>query len=445
LIEKVLFQQIQRKMNKEQSLNFVRQIIRSPVFQGLAFKEKRLAFDEILATGEITQQELSFLINEARQEAQRQSETKPEVKTVESFQAPQVFTPTIVNPPIQQPVIPTIKIQPLKRTGKVRDVSKYGSKPKELCALLLSKGLKDLSEDEEELVANYLEDSGISVSLKDKPSDLCRKLLQLTMEQEGYDPQRVPINVYANTLLTKEQQAKEIKAQQEMEARRLKEIEDRRIGTRQMLENQANNLPGCVLEDSKILSKIPYNLQVDKNLGIMTLSDNTLQYSSVISVNNQIYEEIFRAYENPIIELVSIQGYRTYVRVAEGHQDDPNLIYISPLVATSLNIENRGAAVAKLCISLPIIKHIKFTFFGTTEELNLILDQILEKLPDLINAFSYLSLGMLLYMIIKTDQGDIKISVRVEALYDDNDQSVFAGLIPFGENDIPFDIDPDLA
>jgi len=150
LIEKVLFQQIQRKMNKEQSLNFVRQIIRSPVFQGLAFKEKRLAFDEILATGEITQQELSFLINEARQEAQRQSETKPEVKTVESFQAPQVFTPTIVNPPIQQPVIPTIKIQPLKRTGKVRDVSKYGSKPKELCALLLSKGLKDLSEDEEE-------------------------------------------------------------------------------------------------------------------------------------------------------------------------------------------------------------------------------------------------------------------------------------------------------
>jgi hypothetical protein len=105
-----------------------------------------------------------------------------------------------------------------------------------------------------------------------------------------------------------------------------------------------------------------------------------------------------------------------------------------------LNLTGSDLAFLQLCNSLPTISHVKFTFYGTQEELDKVLKDLIIKLPSTINAFSYLSLGMVLVV----DVNGQKTEIRVDSLTDDNDRPIFAGLIPVSETDLPFDISPDI-
>lgn len=301
---------------------------------------------------------------------------------------------------------------------------------KELCAMLITRSLKDLTEDEEEIVVDYLEDMGISVDLDAKPRDLCVSLLEKTMEKEL--GKRVPISAYANSLISKKQVEKEEKAKQQKK----KEIQERRAKEQRVLEQKS--LPGCVASD--FLSKNLFKLQVDPSVGIMDLSDGTSQYSAVISLSEDLYTSIFTNFSNPIIEIISSKGKKGYARLAEPHGEDSNTVYISPLVAFLLDVGQKDGAFLKLCSSIPDIAQAKFTFYGSRKELDEILPLLIEKLPSVINAFSYLFLGMLLM----TNINGKEVYVRVDGLTDFDERPIFAGLIPFAEGDLPFEIEPDL-
>ena len=109
------------------------------------------------------------------------------------------------------------------------------------------------------------------------------------------------------------------------------------------------------------------------------------------------------------------------------------------MVAFLLDIGQRDGGFLKLCSSMPDIAKAKFTFYGSREELDGVLQKLIEKLPSVINAFSYLSLGM----ILMTNIDGKEIHVRVDGLTDFDERPIFAGLIPFGSGDLPFDIEAD--
>lgn len=308
---------------------------------------------------------------------------------------------------------------------------------KELCSLLITRGLKKLSEEEEEKVVDYLENAGIKVKLDETPRELCLKLLDLSIREEGQDPKKVPITAYANTLLGKQEEKREERKRTERPRSKSqdKEIERRRKIAE--LEGKSKTLPGCTTDKDNILGKNLFTLKVDPEIGLMFLPNNDLQYSAVISFNQHLYNELFTNYDNPLIELNSNKGYRAYARVVQPHDEGDNLIYISPLVAASLKIENTGGAFAKVCVYLPQIKNVKFTYLGSKEKLNKFLPQLIENIPYVIDAFSYLSLGM----ILKTRIQGEDVEIRVDEILDEENQPIYVGLIPFGENEIPFEIE----
>jgi len=299
---------------------------------------------------------------------------------------------------------------------------------KELCAMLITRGISTLTEDEEDVVVDYLEDIGVEVELDQTPKQLCVSLLQKSMEQEL--GRRVPITAYANSLIQKEKVAIEKKiVQKKMRQRKVHEKE---------LEDKYKTLPGCIPDEDNIVSRNIYELVVDDSIGIKKLSDGSLQYTASISVPEEMYRKIFLNIEKPIIEITTIQGEKGYARIESAHKGDN--ILISPLFAMILKLQNVGNAFLRLCIHLPDINKINFTYYGTNEELQYILPQLINKLPSVINAFSYLSLGLLL----KTNINGKDIIVRVDGLEDSDGIPIFAGLIPTGESDIPFDVDADL-
>jgi hypothetical protein len=301
---------------------------------------------------------------------------------------------------------------------------------KELCALLITRGLKDLNEDEEEVVVDYLEDIGVKVKLSDKPKDLCIVLLEKAMIKDL--GKKVPMTAYANSLIKKDIKLQDVKD--------VKNVKDERKRFEKHLESKANSLPGCLISGDKLLAKTLYDFKVDEELGIVTLPDNSLQYSSVVALSRRLYDEIFLNYERPVLELISAKGLRAYARIATPHSGPDNLVYLSPLVSTILNFKNKDAGFLKLCTSLPEINKINFTFYGTDKDLQENLKSIIEKIPSVINAFSYLSLGL----ILTTDINGKEIQLRVDGLLDSDERPLFAGLIPFSENDIPFDITADM-
>ena len=73
--------------------------------------------------------------------------------------------------------------------------------------MLITRSLKDLNEDEEEIVVDYLESLKIKTKLSMKPRELCTLLLEKAMEKDI--GAKVPITAYANSLLAKEAQSKQ--------------------------------------------------------------------------------------------------------------------------------------------------------------------------------------------------------------------------------------------
>jgi len=303
---------------------------------------------------------------------------------------------------------------------------------KELCAILITRSLKDLNEDEEEIVVDYLEDIGIDVDLDTKPKELCLTLLEKSMQKDL--GKKVPISAYANSLIGKKQE----EAEKKKELYKKKQLEDKRKKTVRELEKKSSVLPGCVVAPEDILSKNLYDLRVDENLGIMSLSDGTAQYSAVVSLPASLYSEIFLNYENPVLEITTSKGYKGYARLAEPNTG--NLVLVSPLVAAILNFKDREGAFLKLCMYLPAISKVGFTFYGSQTELNNILEELINKVPSVVNAFSYLSLGM----VLTTEINGKNIEIRVDKLEDVDETPIFAGLVAFGESDLPFEIEADI-
>ena len=308
---------------------------------------------------------------------------------------------------------------------------------KELCALLITRALKDLGEEEEEVVVDYLESIGVDVDLDMKPRDMCVALLEKTMVKEL--GKKVPLTAYANSLI----KPKEVVVRDQEVARLEKKREERNLA-KLKLEKQANSLPGCVFAGNNMIKKTLYDFEVDPELGIVTLDDGSSQYTAAIAVSQRLYDAIFSEYENPVVEMVTARGNRGYSRITAPHSGRDNLVLVSPLVAGLLGFRGKEGGFLKLCISLPEIKKIDFTFYGGDKELNENLKVIIEKVPNLINAFSYLSLGMVLTLDLAAEGSPAKeIQIRVDRLEDEDERPLFAGIIPFGLGDLPFDIKPD--
>ena len=305
---------------------------------------------------------------------------------------------------------------------------------KELCSMLITRSLKDLNEDEEDIVIDYLEDIGIEVNLDMKPRDMCVALLEKTMKKDL--GKQVPLTAYANNVLGKSKS----ESDEKLKIKEKQFIESKRIKDRKILEDKSKTLPGCIVSDKDILSKQLYDLKVDPTLGIVKLEDGTSQYTASVSLSDDLYNKIFLSHENPILEINTSKGYKAYSRIVEAHSGSSNLVLISPLVAAILDIKNIDGGFLRLCMYLPEISKVGFTFYGNKQELEDVLPLLINKLPSVINAFSYLSLSM----VLNTNINGKNVEVRVDKLEDQDETPIFAGTIPFGEKDLPFEIQPDI-
>lgn len=301
--------------------------------------------------------------------------------------------------------------------------------------MLITRSLKDLTEDEEEVVVDYLTNLGIDVDADASPKSMCVELLERLMAKEL--GKKVPLTAYANQIKAAElEQAKVV-------ALKRKDIMRNRVRTE--LEAKSAILPSCIDAKLGILSStvIPYDLMVDQELGLHQVDDSTgenlLQYSAVISIATDLYDKIFNQIDDPVIQITSFDGRIAYARISGSHVGRAEVVYVSPLVAAILGAgeKPRLKAFLKLCNSLPTIDNVKFTYYGSQAELNAILPLLIERLPGLINAYSYLSLGM----VIQTTMDGSR--VRVDGLFDNQQRPIFAGILPFGSAELPFEIMPE--
>lgn len=184
---------------------------------------------------------------------------------------------------------------------------------KDLCAMLITRSLKSLNDDEEEAVADYLDSIGVEVDLGMKPRDMCELLLEKTMEKEL--GKKVPVTAYANQLLGKSQSESEEKLKKKKE----KEVKENRKKMEKNLEKKSEILPGCLVTDDKLMHpKRLYDLIVDPTIGIVELEDGTSQYTAVVAVSGNLYEKIFLQHQKPVIrnrdtqKIQSLRKNRSY-------------------------------------------------------------------------------------------------------------------------------------
>lgn len=317
---------------------------------------------------------------------------------------------------------------------------------KELCAMLITRALKDLNEDEEEIVVDYLERLKVDVDIDTKPRELCMILLEKLMPSEMKG--KVPITAYANQVLGKEKEAAVIKEKQRQEMEKVKAreaVKNRRITNKRNLEAKSKVLPSCV-QGPNVFNPNVYKVVVDPELGIVQLADGSSQYMAGVSVSQNLYNRIFDMLDKPIIELINPFGIKAFARIVGMHDEDNDVIYISPFVYNLLEERTDKGVNLRLCNTLPYIQNVKFTFYGTQEELNVALEGLINKLPNTINALSYLSLGMEINENINGKDYKVVVS-SIDGYYGDKEDDifpVFAGLIPPFDNEIPFEIFPDM-
>ena len=197
---------------------------------------------------------------------------------------------------------------------------------KELCAMLITRGINTLNEEEADVVVDYLEEVGVEVELDTTPKELCLNLLDKTMQEDL--GRRVPLTAYANSLIEKEKKTSEEK----LVKRKEREIGRKRRRFEEELERKSNQLPGCIPDENNLVSRDLYDLVVDENVGVIVLPDNSLQYAALISVPEDMYRRIFLNISNPVIEIISSKGYKAYDRIESAYQTQENRILLSPLV-----------------------------------------------------------------------------------------------------------------
>ena len=135
---------------------------------------------------------------------------------------------------------------------------------KKICSMLITRQLTQLSEDEEEIVIDYLEELGVETSIDDNPKQMCVALLRKVMEEE-FGNSAIPISAYANKLLKDEQIGDEAK---NIQKKREVFLKSRRVKTSQLSSNP-RDLPGCVQDISQTINhKKLFHLVVDKDFDI---------------------------------------------------------------------------------------------------------------------------------------------------------------------------------
>lgn len=91
-------------------------------------------------------------------------------------------------------------------------------------------------------------------------------------------------------------------------------------------------------------------------------------------------------------------------------------------------------------MALPEIHKVGFTFYGKSDELKEIEVLLSKKLQSVVEAFSYLSLGI----VLTTEINGKTVEVRVDRLEDGGETPIFAGIVPLGVNEFPFEIVSDI-
>ena len=140
---------------------------------------------------------------------------------------------------------------------------------KELCGMFITRQLASLTEEEEDVVVDYLEDIGIEVDIDITPRELCLALLSKTMEEDL--GKVIPMTAYANQIVGKE---KKLSFEKEIEKEQ-RELVRKRKSIQKTLRNKNKKLPGCVLGQNKIIPDNLFTLRVDDTLGITTASDGS--------------------------------------------------------------------------------------------------------------------------------------------------------------------------
>lgn len=301
-------------------------------------------------------------------------------------------------------------------------------KAKEICALLITRGIQNLDEDQEFIIDDYFDELGIELDLDTDYDKLCRDLLRKAKIKDGME--RAPLPAYAHSLLSK---GKEMDAKKELEKQR-KFLNIKRRQKIKDLVRRSRNLEGC--KSAAEMNDV-YSFVVNPDVGIKNLPTGDQQYEAFIRVPADLYTKIMSDYDSPVFE-INYKNNLGYGRI-EGYHENGDVIYISPLIQALLESPDRFSAVGNLCRSMPTISKIRFTYYGTRDELSKILPKLTLSLPHAINAFSYLSLGM----VLKTAIDGSEQEVRVDALRDINNTPIFSGIIPLGDSDIPFEIDPE--
>jgi len=306
----------------------------------------------------------------------------------------------------------------------------------ELCALLITKQVEGLTIEEEDLVVDYLYKIGIDVSPNDSQQVICNTLISKLLEKEG--TARIPRTAFANKLIENERQFKIDQANRMRKQR----IYDHRLKQVDSLVSAARRTE-CLLDTTGLIppEKI-YTLIKKNDFGLFEGLNGSKYIKAVIKIPSNLYKKIFQHIDIPILKITPIgkDSMIEYIKIEGYHNDDTDFIYMTESTRILLNIDEIGAAKLQLCKSVSVIDQIDFIFYGNNEQLIKYVEAIKILLPNLINAYSVLKVGITLTLF---DKNNILLVVLIHKLYS-NGKEVFIGALPPGTNEIPMNILADI-
>jgi len=265
--------------------------------------------------------------------------------------------------------------------SKFRDLynTRSGKKVALLCAQYITSNEPLPSSDQRKL-KQFMRNEDIPFNDNDQPRLLCQKLL------ENLKPnQMMPLMPFANQLISEEikrQDDLEIQLEAEQEALKLK---------RKLIKIQNQSF-----DDNLECSNSVFN-----NNSYQTVIDETLGHTAHIGISRQLYEPLINlAVDNqidaPLIELTTLNGKKMYVRFQQ--KDVPEgVIYISPLVATTLSGPADNTVTCKWCTNIKEPSKFYFIMFdkeNDTEVNDELKSKIQNSLQRYLERFAGIKVGI---------------------------------------------------
>lgn len=293
----------------------------------------------------------------------------------------------------------------------------------ELCSELLLNITKNLTDEEEELVVDYLDNIGIEVDLDVEQNKMCRMLFDsLTKKLPG----RVPVQALANKILDD----RKIRLGENVETKTEESLEERRDKISDQLLTSGKTT--CVLDESNIVPTNQMYKFITDELGITTESDYT-HYNAVVKLPIKLYEKIFFNVENPVLKITKFGGNHesTYVKI-NGYNDKfyTNESIVEPIEITDITDDYKNRIIIDK--HTPYISHVKFIYYGDKKELNKNLLAIRNSLKE--NDVRSFRVGS----TVLADKG---YKFMVGSIKDENNRNVSIGRIKYDMDDIKFDIE----